>query len=66
MKGKNTTDAISSLIESVYDSFDNKKHTVGVFLDLRKAFDSINHSILLSKLKIMVYVELHATGLVVF
>ena len=51
MKEKNTTDVISSLIESVYDAFDDKKHTVDVFLDLKKTFNSINHSILLLKLK---------------
>ena len=51
LKGKSTTDAISSFLETIYDALDSKKHTIGVFLDLRKAFDTINHAILCSKLE---------------
>lgn len=35
----------------VYQALNDKKHTIAIFCDLRKAFNSCNHTILLSKLK---------------
>lgn len=49
-KSKNTTDAIMNLIEHIYSELNCKKHTVGVSIDLRKAFDTVNHELLLRKL----------------
>ena len=45
-----TTHAVLLLIDHVVKAIEAKLHTVGVFLDHSKAFDTINHEILLSKL----------------
>ena len=38
------------MIENVTKAFEEKKYTLGVFLDLSKAFGIIDHNILLYKL----------------
>ena len=43
--------ALISLTESIKCSLDNKKFGCRIFLDLQKAFNTINHQILLDKLK---------------
>ena len=39
------------LIEEITNATDNKKHAIGVFIDLKKAFDTVDHGILIKKLK---------------
>ena len=39
------------LIEELTNATDNKKHAIGVFIDLKKAFDTVDHGILIKKLK---------------
>ena len=43
--------AIITLVERVSKALDMGKYVVGVFLDLKKAFDTVDHTILLRKLE---------------
>ena len=42
--------AILELTNKIFDSFEKNELTIGIFIDLKKAFDTVNHSILLDKL----------------
>ena len=46
---RNTTQAILSLIEFITDALENRQFAAGIFLDLSKTFDMLDHSMLLSK-----------------
>ena len=39
--------AIVHLVDQIYQSFENNNYTLGVFIDLFKAFDTVDHSGLL-------------------
>src|SRR5690606_38207195 len=50
-KKKSTEIALLNVKENILKAFEENQVTVGIFIDLRKAFDSVDHSILLRKFK---------------
>ena len=50
-KKNSTAHSLIDISEHIKESIDNGKYGCGIFIDLKKAFDTVNHSILLSKLE---------------
>ena len=50
-KKYSTNHALLSIVEGIREKLDNKTFVCGVFIDLEKAFDTVNHKILLKKLE---------------
>lgn len=49
-KGHNTTHATIDFVKTIEDALSNGEYAVGIFCDLSKAFDTLNHNVLLEKL----------------
>ena len=50
-KNHSTSFALIDLYDKISDAIDSKETSVGIFLDLSKAFDTVNHNILFDKLE---------------
>ena len=50
--GYSTDDANVQLVDKIFDSFEKERFTLGVFIDLSKAFDTVDYFILLKKNKL--------------
>ena len=51
-EGKSTTQAIFKVVTDILETFHNKTYTAALFLDLTKAFDTVNKDILMHKMGI--------------
>jgi len=49
-KGHSTIHPLTIFINNLTTSLNKKEHSIAIFCDLRKAFDTVNHKILLTKL----------------
>ena len=52
LKNKSTQDAILDFTEKIYDAFNDKKHNLSILIDLKSAFDTVNHDILVKRLEL--------------
>ena len=49
-KNHSTSLALIDVIDNIYSCLDNNETVVGIHVDLQKAFDTVDHNILLYKL----------------
>ena len=50
-KNNSTSFALLQITEKIKGTIDNKKYDCGIFIDLSKAFDTVDHEILLRKME---------------
>ena len=49
--GHSTSMSLLDIQDKISKSMDNNEFAIGIFLDLAKAFDSVDHNILITKLQ---------------
>ncbi|GBP00810.1 hypothetical protein EVAR_67855_1 [Eumeta japonica] len=49
-RGRSTIDAGVELVEKIFEAWEDSRNAIGVFCDLSKAFDCVNHETLIRKL----------------
>ena len=52
LKNKSTQDALYNFLENIHDALNGTNHNIRILIDLKAAFDTVNHSILLNKLEL--------------
>ena len=62
-KNRSTEHALTDFIDKITKAIDEGEYSIGIFLDLSKAFDTIDHKILIKNWNIMVSGELPENGL---
>ena len=50
-KDISTAHAIINLIDNIESAIDNKQFVCGIFIDLQKAYDTVDHNVLLEKIQ---------------
>ena len=58
----NTDHAILSIVDKIQNSIEGREYWCGIFLDFSKAFDTVNHKILLKTLEHYGIRELQMNG----
>jgi len=49
-KGRSTVHSLIEIVENIRSCMDNSMYGCGIFIDLKKAFDTVNHEILIKKI----------------
>ena len=62
-KNHSTSLALIDVVDNIYENLDASRTVVGIYLDLTKAFDIVNHDILLYKLQKKEFEVLLISGL---
>ena len=50
-RGRSTVHSLIEIIENIRNCIDHNNYGCGIFIDLKKAFDTVNHKILIQKLE---------------
>ena len=50
-KNHSTNLALNEMANMIVDALDNKMYSIGVFIDLKKAFDTVDHKLLINKFR---------------
>ena len=61
--GLNTFDAINKFTSDLYSALDDHKSIISIFIDFSKAFDTVQHNILLDKLHHYGIMDVFTNGL---